>query len=84
MGVMTNDNVLFGAGMRSSNTVLGGVHIEEGIFGLPQTIVSYRLSEGPNDKPRPSKCLATFINFLKRSMTFHDAYLFLNELSLFK
>jgi hypothetical protein len=44
MGVMTRENVLFGMGLKSTNGVLGRVQIEEGIFALPYTLTSYRLS----------------------------------------
>lgn len=44
MGVMTRENVLFGVGVKSSSSVLGRVEVEEGVFALPHTLASYRLS----------------------------------------
>jgi hypothetical protein len=84
MGVMTRENVLFGVGVKSSSSVLGRVQVEEGIFALPHTLASYRLSEGPNDKTRPAKCLTAFLNFLKRSLEFRDDYLVVKEVVPFK
>jgi hypothetical protein len=80
MGVMTRENVLFGVGVRTSSSVLGRVQVEEGVFSLPHTLNSYRLSEGQTDRTRPAKCLTAFANFLKRSMAFRDDYLGLRDL----
>lgn len=41
MGVMTKENVLYGIGMKISNTILNKMKVEEGVFSLAHTLTSY-------------------------------------------